>query len=171
MKRLLVITLLLAATLKVASQSVVNMHVRQNPLFGVSTHEVTAVIDGTPLTLGADIVVTGGSGNYTYCWSRQGATLANTPTLTGSTADEYTLEVSDECDCRQTVAFHITDIASVGKVDPDDIRQTCVFNTLGVLLRVCNGAAYDLSGLPKGQYVVSMTDGKGNTEVTKRVNK
>ncbi len=151
-------------------QTTINMEFTQNPLFTVSTNDVTAVVDGTPLELGADIVIEGGSGNYTYRWYTSSQELGSEPTLTVETGGKYYLDVNDECDCLQTVTFHITDPAGIDDIAAENVRQVVVFTEQGQLVKVFNSADYDLSSLPKGVYIVNKVDANGKASATKVLN-
>ena len=51
---------------RLCAQTIINLDFKQNPIFEVSTNNVDTALpdDGTPLTLGADLTVAGGSGVY-----------------------------------------------------------------------------------------------------------
>ncbi len=149
------------------AQALINMGFEQNPLFGVSANDVTAVIDGTELQLGADIVITGGSGNYTYRWYTATEELGDGATLTVAEPGEYAVDISDECGCVQTVAFHIGDAAGMSGVPASGVKQTAVFDESGVLVKVFNGASYDSSSLRSGVYIVNKTGADGKVSVSK----
>lgn len=168
----------------VTAQTVVNLHFTQNPLFEVSTHEVTAAIpDGaSTLTLGADLAVAGGSGTYTYLWTDgAGDELGRDATLQVSAPGVYNLTVSDQCDCSHDVVFDVT-TAGIDAAEADGIaivvsgrtlwieggeaRQATVFTTGGRMVLLETPAApsssVSLSGLEQGIYVaqVVLTDGR-----------
>lgn len=144
------------------AQSVVNMNVKQNPLFSVSTNDVSAVLEGQPLTLGADVVITGGSGVYTYQWYKGAEKLSTASTLVVGEPGEYSLDVKDQCDCLQTIAFHITGTSGIDAIDMNDVKQITVFNIKGQLVKVINGSSVDLTTLPRGQYIINKVDAEGN---------
>ena len=68
MKKILVPLIMGAAMAapNISAQTVINLDFRQNPLFEISTDNVTAALpgDGTSLKLGADLTIKGGSGTY-----------------------------------------------------------------------------------------------------------
>ena len=71
MKRILTAGVLsVAVALGCAAQAIVRMPVEQNPLFEVSTSKVEIAMpeEGGGVLLGGNVVVTGGSGVYTYRW-------------------------------------------------------------------------------------------------------
>ena len=51
-----------------AAQTYIPMPVSQNPPFEVSTNEVFVEFMSPSMTIGGSVVVTGGSGNYSYRW-------------------------------------------------------------------------------------------------------
>lgn len=153
--------------MKASAQSIVNMNLVQNPPFGVSVNEVSASYDGIPLTIGADVVITGGSGVYSYRWKKGETELGTSATITVSEAGDYSLDVKDQCDCLQTVVFHITIAASVTSAELGKIVQTTVFNDKGQLIKVFNGSEADLRSLPKGLYLVNRVGENGIVETIK----
>lgn len=179
------------------AQTVIDMTFVQNPLFEVSTNDVTASLDNGPLTLGADVVITGGSGSYTYRWYTQdGETISTDHSLEVTVAGEYLLDVTDQCDCLQTIIFHITGEVPAGihtlqaanvinydaastRIDfstDASIYQACIVAMGGRLCRVAT--AYDgrlnyldLSTLPPGVYVVQAITTDGNILTHKIIKK
>lgn len=168
-KQIVVFALFLnfGAPLSLSAQSVVNMNLVQNPVFSVSTNEVSATIDSSPLTLGADVVITGGSGVYTYRWYMGDIEIHTNPTLTVKMPGDYYLDVKDQCDCVQTIVFHVSPSSGVNSVELGKVVQTTIFNAKGQLVRVVNGDNQDLPSLPKGIYVVNRVDEKGTIETHK----
>lgn len=163
MKKLIILSLICLFTCSLAkAQSVVNMNFKQNPVFGVSTNDVSAVLDGQPITIGGDIVVTGGSGVYSYRWYQGDNVLSTESTITIGEPGEYALDIKDQCDCLQTVLFHITGTSGIDAIDLNDVKQITVFNIKGQLVKVINGQFVDLSNLPSGQYIINKVDAKGN---------
>ena len=176
------------------AQSVVNMNIRQNPLFEVSTNNVNVVSDGTGITLGGDLVIKGGSGNYTYHWySASDNNLGSDENITVYAPGVYSLDVKDACDCLQTVIFNVS-MAGVSEVtlegaaitpNPTDgpveisgfyATQIVIVNMAGAIeaLIDCEGSVIrnaDLSFLSKGYYIVTLTDRAGKTFVTKLIKK
>lgn len=192
-KKLLSLLLLVMGAMGVNAQSVVNLNLKQNPIFGVSTNEVSAVIEGTGINIGADVVITGGSGHYTYRWYNANGDLDTRATLFVNKAGDYYLDVKDECDCKQTVVFHITGTAGVDNVlvkslkvfpnptegpvnieSPKAISQVLVFSANGTLLRVFNEDAVsqiDLSSLNAGHYVLQLVTNDGKLLTSKVIKK
>lgn len=175
MRKFLIVAFLcqlsLFGTQQCKAQSVVNMSVKQNPLFSVSTNDVSAVLDGQPLTLGADVVITGGSGVYTYQWYKGSEKISTASTIQIGEPGEYSLDVKDQCDCLQTIAFHITGTAGVEAIAVDDVKQINVFSLNGQLVKVINSSKCDLESLPQGQYIINMVSTDGRVSVKKVNNK
>lgn len=197
MKRFLSAASSIVLTLFAAySQSVVEIRLPQNPLFEVSTNSVNAAIpDGTgSLTLGGDIVVKGGSGTYAYRWyTPAGAELGTAAELTVTDGGKYLLDITDTCDCLQTVEFNITsasvDDAFVADVavtpNPTDgyiefigfeavqLSATSLGGQLAALINASAGtfSSADLSHLAAGAYIVVLTDARGRVFTTKLIKK
>ncbi len=170
LKKITLFLLLLAVfAVESQAQSIVNLNLKQNPLFSVSTNEVVAVMEGKEIVLGADIVISGGSGNYTYRWYTSDGELGTDKYLTIQKTGEYLLDIKDECDCMQTVAFHITGTDGVDNVPVDAIVQTVVFTVNGRLVKVSKGSVVDTSSLPNGVYVINRVGKNGKIDVRKFV--
>lgn len=166
------------ASLSTQAQTIVDMTLVQNAPFEVSTNEVSVVFDGSALTLGADVVVSGGQGPFAYAWLIDGKTYSVEPTFTVDKAGEYQLDIIDVCDCRQTVIFHVTAAEGIDALRADaplarysdgvitfapdaPIVQATLVAANGRLMRVCNN--YDnslrtmsLYGMMPGQYILTM---------------
>lgn len=160
------------------AQTVIDLRFAQNPLFEVSTNSVAAALpgDGTPLTLGGDLTVAGGSGTYTYLWTDgSGAKLGDDATLAVSVPGTYLLTVSDQCDCTHEVTFAVEpagiDAATVADIriftDGTDLHiegaeasQVTVFTPSGVMAALFTPATplsvFDLGSLQPGVYVIQI---------------
>lgn len=167
-KNIIAATLLAAAAsgCPAGAQTVVNLHFTQNPLFEVSTHEVTAAIpdDSTGLTLGGDLVISGGSGTYAYLWTDPaGKEAGDSETLYVTEPGVYTLTVSDQCDCSHEVLF---DVSSAGIdaaqadgvsvsfdgsdliIEGAEVAQVSVFSKSGQMVRLfTSGRQLDIISL------------------------
>lgn len=181
-----------------AAQSVVKMPVSQNPLFEVSADNVAvAVPDGSDrVTLGADLVIAGGSGTYTYRWyTPSGDELGEMPTVEVEASGVYLLDITDTCDCLLTVRF---DVATAGidsaeayskiilspnpadgivEVEGFEPRQITLVDMSGRMAAFKAGAygsslsSFDVSTLAPGQYIVCMTDGYGRKATARLIRK
>lgn len=112
MNKLLATLAIIAAACapQLSAQTIINLDFRQNPLFEISTDNVTAALpgDGTPITLGADLTVKGGSGSYKYEWKNAAGTLlGESSSLTVDSPGSYVLTVSDQCECSHEVLFNV----------------------------------------------------------------
>lgn len=194
MKRLLTAVWLTAAFAGVCgAQSIVKMPVVQNPLFEVSTDKVEVSMpgDGGGIMLGGNLVITGGSGSYAYSWhTPEGAVLGTESTYYAETPGVYMLDITDSCDCRQTVEFNL---ASAGiesaeieglKIGPNptdgviyisgiEVVRVSAVDMSGRLSAVVesNGEALesvDLTSLASGSYVLTLGCADGTT-VTHRI--
>lgn len=172
-----------------SAQTVIDMTLKQNAPFEVSTGEVSVVLDGAALTLGADVVVTGGQGPFDYVWLVDGKCYSVEPTFTVDKPGDYQLDIIDVCDCRQTVIFHVTTAEGIEALRTDaalahyadgivtfapgaPIVQAALVATSGRLVRVCNN--YDnslrtmsLYGLVPGQYILTMRLADGEVKTLK----
>lgn len=188
MKRIVIAAItLVAAVCGCTAQSVVKMNVAQNPLFEVSTNYVTvSVPDSDSAVLGGDLVIAGGSGNYTYRWyDAAGAQLGTEPTLAITHGGVYYLDVKDTCDCLQTVQFNVQTAGIDGVLSQDftitpsptdgliairgiDCVQLAVTDMSGRMRMLVDRqgdtiAEADLSALGHGQYIVTVTDAAGRS--------
>lgn len=197
MKKFLTTALLIAASVcGCAAQAVVKMPLSQNPLFEVSTNNVTVALpDGTSsATIGGDIVVKGGSGNYSYRWySEAGTEFGTEQTLSVNTTGTYLLDIKDTCDCLQTVRFNVG-TAGIGELELDavsitpnptdgfiniagmkavQLTATSMSGRLAALIEN-DGSEFDsadLGNLAPGHYIVALTDRNGKVFVTKLIKK
>ena len=188
--------LFISITLTGHPQSIVTIPIEQNPLFEVSTNRVN--ISGVDLSqrlvLGGDIVVKGGSGHYTYHWhTPAGASVGTSQTITISSPGTYLLDITDTCDCMQTVDFNIESsglsrnemtqcaitpnpTAGPVKITGFNPVQISVVNMSGQLetLIDLNGAIIhdaDFSNFSKGIYILTLTDREGKISVTRLIKK
>ena len=169
MKRILTAWALAAVVSVCAAQTIVRMPVKQNPIFAVSTNkvELTMPTDGGGVILGGNVVIEGGSGNYSYRWySPDGKELGNEPTCQVNEAGTYMLDVTDSCDCLQTVEFNLAS-AGIGSTEVGALDMA------GRLAAVAEGdgtalESIDFSGLAQGEYILTLADGEGRM-VTHRI--
>jgi hypothetical protein len=168
------------------------MPISQNPLFEVSTNRVDVASFNGSMTLGADLVITGGSGTYTYRWYNGDNTLSTESTLNITSAGQYMLDIDDSCNCRQTITFNIGDtgVSSIEaaslKVYPNptkgiiyiegtEIDQVSVVNMSGALVKVVTSPNYlplteiDLSELPTGTYILTLANENGTVVSTRKI--
>ncbi|WP_161622665.1 T9SS type B sorting domain-containing protein [Cesiribacter andamanensis] len=143
-----------------------------NTLPGLSLSATVTDVSCFEATNGAiDLSVTGGSGSYTYSWS----TTASTEDVNGLAAGTYTVTVSDQAGCSESLTV------TVGQ--PDQLLATavpspvtsCTGGNGAIELTVSGGSGTytylwsngstdkDLSGLSAGTYRVDITDSMGCT--------
>ena len=194
MKRILTAWALTAVVAVCAAQTIVRMPVRQNPLFAVSTNkvELTMPADGGGLILGGNVVIEGGSGNYSYRWySPDGTELGTESTCLVNEAGTYMLDVTDNCDCLQTVEFNLAS-AGIGstevegmKIGPNptsgviyisgfDAVRVAAVDMSGRLAAVVEGdgtalECVDFSGLAQGEYILTLADGEGKIVIHRMI--
>ena len=165
------------------AQSVVKFPFKQNPPLGVSIETVYLTLVNGGLDLGADIVVTGGDGEYSYSWTYNGHVVAEQSTLHVDVQGDYFLKISDGQHCQRSVRFVVSgqtgveaalqDLIAVypnpthGVVNmsfPDNrkVVQITVVSSSGKLVRVYKSienmndiVTIDLTGLSAGMYFVT----------------
>lgn len=180
-KLVLLLYMLVGVVLSVRSQAVINMPFTQNPALTVSTQSAFLAFQEPGMELGADLVITGGSGTYRYRWTSNGAELGTEPTLYVTAMGVYSLEIFDTCDCEQTVTFHVNDgsgieslEASACKVYPNpaadylivesgtgkEMKQVSLVAANGQLVKVFadvwgSKTMLSLDGIAPGQYLLN----------------
>ena len=124
MKKLISFIVILFPLISLA-QIEVTLNVNQPPEFGfqISSQEIT-IVSGASVTLGSDIIVLGGSGEYNYHWSPT-ATLNDStvlnPVATPSDTTVYVLTVFDNNGCSFSIDYTVNvKEAVVGVLDVDN---------------------------------------------------
>ncbi|MFQ6600980.1 T9SS type A sorting domain-containing protein [Flavobacterium sp. C3NV] len=116
----------------------------------------------------ASVVVTGGTGAYTYAWSPSGGTAA---TASGLTAGTYTVTITDANLCQTTQSFTLTQPAAL-IATPSQTNVSCNGGTNGsatvsvtggtgaysYVWSPTGGTSATASGLTAGTYTVTITD-------------
>ncbi len=137
----------------------------------------TNVSCGGQATGTIDVSVAGGTGPFTYSWSSG----QNTEDLSGITAGNYTLTVTDSNGCTDIETVTITEPSAL-VLSTSQVNVDCNGNATGSIdLSVSGGAGgytfswsngltnEDISGLTANTYTVTVTDANGctaNTAVT-----
>lgn len=182
-------TLILCLT-HATAQSVVTIPLRQNPPLCVIAETVTVDLPSTPITIGADVTVSGGDGTYTYKWTdSQGTVIGSASTLTITTPGEYYLQVTDGGQCAVTTKFTATSTNAISAVNagflitrqgdnvhivtPQPATEVRILNSSGMLLRRYRqqGNATTLNfPLPRqhGIYIIAVAV-KGGNAIVKRI--
>ncbi|MFN8285647.1 MAG: gliding motility-associated C-terminal domain-containing protein [Chitinophagales bacterium] len=136
---------------------------------------LSATIAGTNVTCNggndgaADLTVTGGNGGYTYLWS----TFANTQDISGLTAGNYTVIVTDSKGCQTFASVTISQNPAM-TLSGVVTNVACNGGTTGAIDITAGGGASplsylwsnsstneDQSGLAAGSYSVTVTDNNG----------
>lgn len=119
----------------------------------------------------ANSTVSGGTSPYTYSWSGSGAT---SPNVTGLTAGNYTLTVTDTRSCSTTATVTITQ-PTILSATTNVVNETCSYSNNGTATAVPTGgtAPYTylwqsggqttiaVNSLASGTYTVTVTDARG----------
>lgn len=174
-RRILLITLLSVtgrAALPLCAQTVITVQLEQYPPLQVLSESVNVDLPPEGITLGSDLVVSGGDGSYKYSWENaSGKTLSTTPTLNVTEPGNYFLTVTDGHDCSVSTQFTVIPGTAVQKPEAGALRQIRLFNTKGQLLKTITGttanAAATTFGLPAGVYVKCCIYKDGHSTVSK----
>ncbi|WP_316632393.1 T9SS type A sorting domain-containing protein [uncultured Flavobacterium sp.] len=116
----------------------------------------------------ASVVVTGGTGSYTYSWSPSGGTAA---TASGLSAGNYTVTITDANLCQTTQSFIITEPTAI-TATISSTNVSCNGGTTGAATVTATGGtgaytyawsptggtAATATGLSAGNYSVTITD-------------
>ena len=119
-----------------------------------------------------DVSISGGSSPYTIAWSN-GAT---TPNLSNLSAGTYILTVTDQTSCSGTVSVTITEPTPIA-IAQIPVNPSCNGASDGEMQLMVNGGVppysflwsdgstnQNLTGVPAGNYDVTVTDANGCTE-------
>ncbi|MDH7448468.1 beta strand repeat-containing protein, partial [Aquimarina sp. 2201CG14-23] len=164
----------------------ININLTQPNLLEITNINITEVgcYNGTDGSI--TITVTGGTGNYTYQWNTLGS---STNTLSGITAGDYNVMVSDENNCTTTsgtitvtqpVVYDITNvniirpsatgttdgsiaISITGGVAPYTYQWTDNLGAVVLLEANVNNSSSTLANQAEGTYNILVTDADGCT--------
>lgn len=169
MNRKLVFLFLLGVGMAVSAnaQSLIRIPFAQNPPLVVSTESVSITIPEGGLELGADLLIEGGDGMYTYRWTRNNESIGTESTLFVDGPGDYFLEITDGKGCKRSVKFTVADptgieveqasllsvypVLTEGEVSikysfDDRLEQVSVVSMDGKLVRVYNAASLEPDG-------------------------
>lgn len=121
----------------------------------------------------ANVTASGGIAPYVYSWS----TGQTTTSLTGLSAGNYTLSVSDSCGDVATAAVSVTQPPAINVTIDSIIGETCYADSTGSASAFVSGGTapytynwssgagsnYKATGLSAGNYTVTVKDSCGNT--------
>ncbi len=144
-----------------------NFTITQPTDISITPSQTNLLCNGA-VTGSASVVVTGGTGGYTYSWAPSGG---NAATATGLAAGTYTVTVTDANLCQTTQSFTITQPAAIAATT-SQTNVSCNGGTNGSANVVVTGGtgayAYSWSpsggtaatatGLAAGTYTVTITD-------------
>lgn len=155
MNRKLVFLFLLGIGMAVSAnaQSLIRIPFAQNPPLVVSTENVSVTIPESGLELGADLLIEGGDGMYTYLWTLNNESVGTESTLFVDAPGDYYLEITDGKGCKRSVKFAV--------VDPTGIKEEQA-SLLSVYPVLTKGEVYIKSSFNDrlGQVSVVSMDGK-----------
>lgn len=151
----------------VNAQSLIRLPFVQNPPLMVSTESVSVTMPEGGLELGAELVIEGGDGMYTYNWTQNNESLGTGATLFISKQGDYYLEITDGKGCKRGVKFSVVDptgikaeqasflsvypVLTEGEVTvksslDDLLEQVSVVSMDGKLVRVYNVSSMEHTG-------------------------
>ncbi len=161
MKNLLILIILLP--LFAYSQIEVILNIQQPPELGfLLTDQDTTIVQGDSIALGTDLIVFGGSGNYTFSWSPGKKLVDSTmmhPVAYPDDTTTYFLKVTDSLRCSfslsytvnvQEFATYITDI-----VEKQNLKAILFPNPNSGKFKV------QLSGEPRKKIELTIMDNTG----------
>jgi gliding motility-associated-like protein len=126
------------------------------------------------------ITPTGGTGNYTFSWTKDGALFATTEDLTNIGPGNYEVTLTDSNGCFTTAAYTLTEPTALNLTVDTVVNVLCYGDSTGVIAISVSGGtgAYtyawtkdgityssieDLSDLGAGLYEITATDAAGCT--------
>ena len=158
-------------TAYIGAQTVVTLNVNQPPEFGfeIGVNDTT-ITRGDSITLGQDLTVFGGSGEYTFSWA-SGETLSDSSLMNPIAFPEdtttYLLTVSDANGCSFTVSY-IVNVKTNSTAVSNDLHKN---RTLVAILfpNPTDGKfKVQLKGEPQDNIELSVIDNSGRI-ITKKV--
>lgn len=124
-----------------------------------------------------DMVASGGQGDYQYTWSHD--PTISSPALSGLSAGDYTVTVTDRAGCSSVQTFIVNEPSQIDIIVVSVTSPNCFGEATGSIEVGVQGGTppytYDWSnagngntpivvGLPAGSYIVTVTDNNGCTE-------
>lgn len=166
-KVLVLFLLVTGGYIQVNAQSLIRIPFEQNPPLVVSTESVNVTLPDGGIELGADIVIEGGDGLYSYIWTLDNEQVGTEATLFVTKFGTYYLEITDGKGCKRSVKFLVVDPTGIeaeqasllsvyptltrGEVNiefslDDVLNQISVISMDGKLVRVYNTASLGQTG-------------------------
>lgn len=111
----MVLAVMLAATTGMKAQTTIDIGVKQYPPLHVTAETVSVELPTEGITLGSDLTVEGGDGNYTYSWTlTDGTEIGTEETLSVYQPGDYYLTVADGQQCQVSTLFTATATSGIG---------------------------------------------------------
>jgi len=147
------------------SQVEVILHIQQSPELGFElTSQDTTIVWGDSLTLGTDLVVFGGSGDYSFSWSPGDEMIDSTmmnPVAYPADTTTYFLTVTDSLRCSFSLSYtvNVQEFATYtkGTIEKQNLRAILFPNPNSGQFKV------QLSGEPREKIELIIIDNSGRT--------
>lgn len=151
-----------------SSQTVIDISFTQYPPLKAVAQTVSVEVPADGITIGSDVSVEGGDGQYTYKWTNAaGETLSTEKTLTIVQGGDYYLVVADGHQCQVSVHFVATATEGIVPIRMEDVSQIRLFNAKGQLVKTTTSTADYAEDLAPGTYVLCCTYSDGSVVVRK----
>ena len=153
-------------------QRVVTLSVEQLPEFGYSiTKYDTTILKGNSVTLGSDLTIFGGSGEYTFSWSPV-ETLSNPnilqPKANPEDSTTYFLTVTDSYGCSFTISYKVN--VQLYATGLDDLPKRENELTAILFPNPSDGNfKVKLTGLPTEKIILAIFDNNGKVLKSKTI--
>ena len=139
----------------VSSQTIIDISFTQYPPLKAVAQTVSVEVPSGGITIGSDVSVEGGDGQYSYRWTDgAGETLGTDKTLTVTQVGDYYLVVKDGQQCQVSVHFIASAGEGISPVQMDGLCQIRLFNEKGILIKKTSDTAHFDEGLRPGVYVL-----------------
>lgn len=183
------LSIFLLCFVSLLAQTYVKIPFIQPEPFYVSVDAVVKTLESeVPLELGLEVEIQGGSGNYTFVWTKDAMVIGSQPTTTVTHSGTYKLAIQDGKGCGTTVVYVVTGETGVDELllpylvnvypnptigeifvessslsRPDKIAIYAVTGELVLIDTPSKFAgqkiALDVSGIKGGQYLLTCTFG------------
>ena len=168
MKRILMLVLTSVFVTLASSQTIIDINFTQYPPLKAVAQTVSVEIPVGGITIGSDVSVEGGDGQYTYRWTNAaGQTLGTDRTLTVTQVGDYYLVVTDGHQCQVSVHFIANAGEGISTIQTDGLCQIRIFNAKGQLVKTTTSISDYAEGLAPGTYVLCCIYTDGHAVVRK----